>query len=76
MDYRDDSGGLLLRAAALEEEIEGLRASVQGRKQELAEAKSTPAATPTATPPEERLAAAMQLLGVDFAKLSDVAGHA
>ena len=27
-------------------------------------------------PPEERLAAAMQLLGVDFAKLSDVAGHA
>lgn len=28
------------------------------------------------TPPEERLPAAMQLLGVDFAKLSDVAGHA
>lgn len=27
-------------------------------------------------PPEERLTAAMQLLGVDFAKLSDVAGHA
>jgi len=27
-------------------------------------------------PPEERLAAAMQLLGVDFARLSDVAGHA
>ena len=27
-------------------------------------------------PPEERLAAAMQLLGVDFANLSDVAGHA
>lgn len=27
-------------------------------------------------PPEERLAAAMQLLGVDFASLSDVAGHA
>ncbi len=27
-------------------------------------------------PPEERLAAAMQLLGIDFAKLSDVAGHA
>jgi putative transcriptional regulator len=27
-------------------------------------------------PPEERLVAAMQLLGVDFAKLSDVAGHA
>ena len=27
-------------------------------------------------PPEERLAAAMQLIGVDFAKLSDVAGHA
>jgi Flp pilus assembly protein TadB len=56
MDYRDDSGGLLLRAAALEEEIEGLRASVLERKQELAEAKSTPVATPTATTPEERLA--------------------
>lgn len=27
-------------------------------------------------PPEERLPAAMQLLGVDFASLSDVAGHA
>ncbi|MCQ9375910.1 MULTISPECIES: YqgE/AlgH family protein [unclassified Methyloversatilis] len=27
-------------------------------------------------PPEERLVAAMQLLGVDFASLSDVAGHA
>ncbi|HQW19924.1 MAG TPA: YqgE/AlgH family protein [Rhodocyclaceae bacterium] len=27
-------------------------------------------------PPEERLAAAMHLLGVDFANLSDVAGHA
>jgi putative transcriptional regulator len=27
-------------------------------------------------PPEERLAAAMQLLGIDFAMLSDVAGHA
>ena len=27
-------------------------------------------------PPEERLAAAMQLLGVDYATLSDVAGHA
>jgi len=27
-------------------------------------------------PPEERLAAAMQLLGVDFATLADVAGHA
>ncbi len=27
-------------------------------------------------PPEERLPAAMQLLGVDFARLSDVAGHA
>lgn len=27
-------------------------------------------------PPEERLPAAMQLLGVDFANLSDVAGHA
>ena len=27
-------------------------------------------------PPEERLAAAMNLLGVDYAKLSDVAGHA
>ncbi len=27
-------------------------------------------------PSEERLVAAMQLLGVDFAKLSDVAGHA
>ena len=27
-------------------------------------------------PPEKRLAAAMQLLGIDFAKLSDVAGHA
>ena len=27
-------------------------------------------------PPEERLAAAMQLLGIDVAKLSDVAGHA
>ena len=27
-------------------------------------------------PPEERLAAAMQLLGVDFANLSEVAGHA
>ncbi|SMB21186.1 hypothetical protein SDENCHOL_10192 [Sterolibacterium denitrificans] len=27
-------------------------------------------------PPEERLSAAMQLLGVDFANLSDVAGHA
>ncbi len=27
-------------------------------------------------PPEERLAAAMQLLGVNFANLSDVAGHA
>jgi putative transcriptional regulator len=26
--------------------------------------------------PEERLAAAMQMLGVDYAKLSDVAGHA
>ena len=29
-----------------------------------------------ALPPEERLAAAMELLGVDFASLSDVAGHA
>ena len=29
-----------------------------------------------ALPPEERLAAAMQLLGVDFANLSEVAGHA
>ena len=29
-----------------------------------------------ATPPEERLPAAMQLLGVDFARLSEVAGHA
>jgi putative transcriptional regulator len=28
------------------------------------------------TPPEERLPAAMQLLGVDFARLSEVAGHA
>ena len=28
------------------------------------------------TPPEERLPAAMQLLGVDFANLSEVAGHA
>lgn len=27
-------------------------------------------------PPEERLSAAMQLLGIDFANLSDVAGHA
>jgi len=27
-------------------------------------------------PPEERLPAAMQLLGVDFANLSDTAGHA
>ena len=27
-------------------------------------------------PPEERLAAAMQRLGIDFANLSDVAGHA
>ena len=27
-------------------------------------------------PPEERLAAAMQKLGIDFANLSDVAGHA
>lgn len=27
-------------------------------------------------PPEERLAAAMQQLGIDFANLSDVAGHA
>ncbi len=27
-------------------------------------------------PPEERLAAAMQLLGIDFTRLSDVAGHA
>lgn len=27
-------------------------------------------------PPEERLAAAMQKLGVDFAKLSEIAGHA
>ncbi len=27
-------------------------------------------------PPEERLAAAMQKLGVDFANLSDIAGHA
>ncbi|WIM07051.1 MAG: YqgE/AlgH family protein [Candidatus Nitricoxidivorans perseverans] len=27
-------------------------------------------------PPEERLPAAMQLLGVDFANLSDIAGHA
>jgi putative transcriptional regulator len=27
-------------------------------------------------PPEERLPAAMQMLGIDFAKLSDVAGHA
>ena len=27
-------------------------------------------------PPEERLTAAMRLLGVDFANLSDVAGHA
>jgi putative transcriptional regulator len=27
-------------------------------------------------PPDERLAAAMSLLGVDYAKLSDVAGHA
>ena len=29
-----------------------------------------------AVPPEERLTAAMQLLGVDFTNLSDVAGHA
>lgn len=29
-----------------------------------------------ALPPEERLPAAMQLLGVDYAKLSEVAGHA
>ncbi len=58
MDYRDDSGGLLLRAAALEEEIEGLRSSVLERKQELAEAKSAPVATTTtpAPTPEERLA--------------------
>jgi putative transcriptional regulator len=27
-------------------------------------------------PPDERLTAAMQLLGVDFTNLSDVAGHA
>jgi putative transcriptional regulator len=27
-------------------------------------------------PPEERLSAAMSLLGIDYAKLSDVAGHA
>ena len=27
-------------------------------------------------PPEERLPAAMQLLGIDFTNLSDVAGHA
>lgn len=29
-----------------------------------------------ALPPEERLPAAMQLLGIDYAKLSEVAGHA
>jgi putative transcriptional regulator len=29
-----------------------------------------------ATPPQDRLAAAMKLLGVDLATLSDVAGHA
>jgi putative transcriptional regulator len=29
-----------------------------------------------ALPPEERLPAAMQLLGIDFANLSEVAGHA
>jgi len=29
-----------------------------------------------ALPPEERLVAAMQLLGIDFTNLSDVAGHA
>ncbi|HUY03294.1 MAG TPA: YqgE/AlgH family protein, partial [Rhodocyclaceae bacterium] len=29
-----------------------------------------------AMPAEERLAAAMQLLGIDFANLSEVAGHA
>lgn len=56
MDYRDDSGGLLLRAAALEEEIEGLRSSVLERKQELAEAKSAPVAQATVPTPEERLA--------------------
>ena len=28
------------------------------------------------TPPEERFAATMQLLGIDYARLSDVAGHA
>ena len=27
-------------------------------------------------PPEERLVAAMQKLGIDFTNLSDVAGHA
>lgn len=55
MDYRDDSGGLRLRAAALEEELEGLRTAVFERKQELAEAKRAPVETvPT---PEERLAA-------------------
>jgi putative transcriptional regulator len=39
----------------------------------------TVAATPEVifgTPPEDRLAAAMKLLGVDLATLSDVAGHA
>ena len=39
----------------------------------------TVAATPDvifSTPPQERLAAAMQLLGVNLATLSDVAGHA
>jgi putative transcriptional regulator len=29
-----------------------------------------------ALPPEERLAAAMRLLGIDFSQLSDAAGHA
>jgi len=39
----------------------------------------TVAATPDilfSLPPEERLPAAMQLLGIDFANLSEVAGHA
>lgn len=54
MDYRDERGGLARRAAALEEELEGLRTAVFERKQELAATKHAPVATtPT---PEERLA--------------------
>lgn len=57
---------------------DGRRVSLSGRFRRMPGSQWQPILGPVIfeLPPEERLVAAMQLLGVDFANLSDVAGHA